>query len=317
MKQLPGNKTRLSDYAMLRSLRLLPHRARGLLLAVLASACWGTSGLFINRILAEQPVSTWVLAFWRAVWTALLLALMVGWKRPLLLQVARKDLPWLVAMGISMGGLHVTWNLSIMSNGVPAATVMQYNAPMLVALAGWLLWREPFTWRKMAAMALALAGTALIARLGIAGARQLTLPGVLAGLGTAVSYGSFTLFGKKLAHSYSQWTIIFYVFTFSALALLPVQLGQTIPWPIAPVSLLAFTALILLTTIGGYLLYTASLCYLLASEAVIAAVTEVLFAALFAFVLLRQLLDGWQMLGATLVIGSVLLLSANDVKQHG
>lgn len=294
---------------MRKSLRLNPSRHHGLVLAVLASACWGTSGLFINRILSDQPISTWTLAFWRELLTFLMLLVGVWWQRPLLLRVAGKDLPWLAGMGVSMGGLHVTWNVSIMSNGVPAATVMQYNAPILVALVGWLLWREPLTTRKLAAMALGITGTALIAQIGAVGAQGLTLPGLLVGLGTAVSYGSFTLFGKKMAGSYSQWTIILYVFAFSTLALLPVQFGRALPWPVANSTLLAFAALILLTTIGGYALYTGSLRFLQASEAVIVSVTEVLFAAVLAFLLLGQLMDSWQMLGALLVVGSVILLS--------
>ncbi len=284
-------------------------RYLGLMLAVLASACWGTSGLLINRIMSAQAVSTWTLAFWRELLTFLSLVGGLALLRPALLRVARRDLPWLAGMGLSMGGLHVTWNVSIMTNGVPAATVMQYNAPILVAVVGWLLWREPFTRRKVGAMVLAITGTALIARIGVVGAAGLTLPGLLVGVGTAVSYGSFTLFGKKLADSYSQWTIILYVFAFSTLALLPMQFGQVLPWPVATTTLLAFAALVWLTTIGGYGLYTSSLRLLPASEAVIVSVTEVLFAALLAFLLLGQLMDGWQMLGALLVVGSVLLLS--------
>ena len=129
------------------------------------------------------------------------------------------------------------------------------------------------------------------------------------GVGTAVSYGSFTLFGKKLAGSYSQWTIILYVFAFSMLALLPLQFSRPLPWPVATPTLVAFAALVWLTTIGGYGFYTSSLQTLQASEAVIVSVTEVLFAAVLAFVLLKQLMDGWQMFGAALVVGSVLLIS--------
>ncbi len=284
-------------------------RYLGLALAVLASACWGTSGLFINRIFSHQPLSTWTLAFWRELATFLSILGGLVVIRPSLLRVSRRDLPWLAGMGLCMGSLHVTWNVSIMTNGVPAATVMQYNAPILVAVVGWLLWREPFTRRKVGAMVLAITGTALIARVGAGSAVGLTLPGLLVGVGTAVSYGSFTLFGKKLAGSYSQWTIILYVFAFSTLALLPVQFGRELPWPVANSTLLTFAALVWLTTIGGYGLYTGSLRLLPASEAVIVSVTEVLFAALLAFLLLGQAMDGWQMLGALLVIASVLLLS--------
>ncbi|MCA9936581.1 MAG: EamA family transporter [Anaerolineales bacterium] len=284
-------------------------RSRGLMLAVLASACWGTSGLFINGILRPQAISTWSLAFWREVFTFLTLLVGVGWKRPSLLRVSWRDLPWLAGMGISMGGLHVTWNVSIMTNGVAVATVMQYNAPILVALVGWLLWREPLTWRKLGAMVLAITGTALIARIGTAAAQGLTLPGLLVGLGTAVTYGSFTLFGKKLANSYSQWTIVLYVFAFAMLSLLPLQFGRPLPWPVAGSSLAAFAALVWLTTIVGYAFYTSSLQTLQASEAVIVSVTEVLFAAVLAFIVLGQVVDRWQIVGAILVISSVVLIS--------
>ncbi|MCB8968457.1 MAG: EamA family transporter [Ardenticatenaceae bacterium] len=286
-------------------------RFRGIPIAILASACWGTSGLFVSRIMGEGVFSTWQLAFWREVTTVLTLLVLLGLIRPSLLRVRTTDLPWLLGMGLGMGMLHVTWNVSVMTNGIPVATVMQYNAPILVAIAAWFLWREVVTGRKAAAIALAIAGTILITGLLQSGTGvRLSVPGVLVGLGTAVAYGGMTLFGQKLAGQYSPWTINFYVFTFAMLALLPFQVQAGLPtWPLPGVIWLPFAALVIIPTICGYALYTLSLRWLPASDAVIVSVTEVVFAAILAFVLLRQAMDGWQSFGALLVIASVVLLS--------
>lgn len=290
--------------------RLRNGRFRGIPFTILGSACWGTSGLFVSRIMGQSLLTTWQLAFWREVATLLTLLLLLGAIRPSLLRVRRSDLRLLVGMGMGMGMLHVTWNVSVMTNGIPVATVMQYNAPILVAIAAWFLWQEPVSSRKASAIALAIIGTVFITGLSNVESLRLTVPGILVGLGTAVAYGSMTLFGQKLAGSYSPWTINFYVFVFAMLALLPFQMSAGLPvWPLPSTIWLPFAALVVIPTICGYAFYTLSLRWLPASEVVIISVTEVLFAAMLAFFLLGQMMDSWQSLGAMLVIASVILLS--------
>lgn len=286
-------------------------RLRGIPLAILASACWGTSGLFIDRIMGHGVLSAWQLAFWREVATLLTLLLLLGVIRPSLLRVRRVDLPWLAGMGLGMGMLHVTWNVSVVTNGIPVATVMQYNAPILVAIVAWLLWREVVSGRRAAAIILAITGTVFMTGLlHSEGGLRLSALGVMVGLGTAVAYGGMTLFGQRLANSYSPWTINLYIFAFAMLALLPIQTAVGLPaWPLPPTIWLPFAALVAIPTICGYALYTLSLRWLPAGEAVIVSVTEVLFAAVLAFLLVGQAMAGWQSVGAALVIGSVVLLS--------
>jgi O-acetylserine/cysteine efflux transporter len=67
--------------------------------------------------------------------------------------------------------------------------------------------------------------------------------------------------------------------------------------------------LVFVPTIVGYAFYNIGLDRLQSSIAVIAATMEVPFAALVAFIAFKQRLDGWQMLGALLVVGGVVLLS--------
>lgn len=282
----------------------------GLVLVILASACWSTSGLFINYVVAGSDISAWGLAFWREVFTVAFLYAGIRLRRPSLLRVKRRDLPWLAAIGgLGMGLLHVTWNMSVVMNGMAVATVLQYNAPFFVAIVSWLVWREPLTWRKIAAIVLAFAGTILVSQLDWQAGSQITLNGFLVGLGTAVSFSNISLFGKKLSGDYNVWTILFYTFLFGALALLPFQAGHLWPNTVSVTAGAAFLGLVLVPTIVGYAFYTMGLNRLQSSVAVIVAIMEVPFAALAAYLAFNQRLDGRQILGAFLVIGGVVLLS--------
>jgi drug/metabolite transporter (DMT)-like permease len=72
----------------------------GLLLVVLATVCWSTSGLFISLIVSGSGISPWGLAFWRdlGTFTCLLVGMLLLGSRERL-RVKRRDLPWLAAMG--------------------------------------------------------------------------------------------------------------------------------------------------------------------------------------------------------------------------
>jgi drug/metabolite transporter, DME family len=297
--------------------RPLTTRGQGLILVALATVLWATSGLFINRIVSESDVSALGLAFWRDLATFTCLVVGVALFRPRLLRVAWRDWPWLAAMGaVSIGFFHALWNVSVLTNGVSVATVVQSNAPVFVAVMAWFLWREPLTGRKIGAVGLALAGTLLISRLDGFGGEQITVYGLLIGLATAVTYGSFSLFGKKLTGSYDPWTILVYVFGFATLALWPFQLasGAALPWPAPATALGFFAALVLLTTIGGFALYTSGLRRLQASVAAIVATLEVPLAAVMSYIALGERLDGWQLLGALLVVSGVILLTWAPVR---
>lgn len=285
-------------------------RLTGLALVVVATACWATSGILINWVSTGSGISPVGLAFWRDLSTFTVLLVGMGITRPKSLRVRRRDLPWLAAMGaISIGFFHVLWNISVLLNGASVATVVQSNAPIFVTVMAWLVWREPLTARKLSAIALAFAGTVLIARLDQLQGMQISPLGLGAGIFSAIFYGTFSLFGKKLRGTYDAWIILLYIFGFATLVLAPTQIGQPLPWPLPPEVLASFAALVLLPTILGFGLYANGLGRLQASVAAITATTEIPFAALFAYFLLDERLDGWQILGAALVVGGVVLIS--------
>jgi drug/metabolite transporter, DME family len=288
----------------------------GLALVVLATVGWSTGGVFITIVIRGSGITAQGLAFWRVLCTFLILFGAITLVRPRLLRVERRDILWLAGLGaLAMGIFQVLWMASILANGLSVATVIQCNAPVLVTLLAWVFWRESLTWRKWAAIALAFAGTVLIARPAAGGNIQITAVGLLIALASALAYGGITLFTKKLAGRYQQWTILVYAFGFAALALLPLQIGRPLPTAITPQAWLAFLALLLFTTIGGYALYASALRHLQASVASIVAMTEVPLAALWGYLFLSERLDVTQIVGGLVVVSGVLLLSLRARQQ--
>jgi len=288
---------------------------------VLATLFWSTAGIFISWSLHGTNLTSLGLAFWRVLFSfvCLLVYLVVapgsrwlGQRRRELLRVPRRELPWLAGLGVlAVGVFQVLWILGIITNGASLATVIQCNAPIIVTVLSRIIWREPLTWRKWAAIGLAFLGTVLVAQLGVGGNLQLTPIGLFISLGAAITYAGITLFTKKLtADGLNQWTILLYGFGFATLALLPFQFSQP-PVEISSwTSVAAFVGLVLITTIAGYGAYAWALRHLQASVASILALTEVPFASGLAFVFLGERMNGVQILGALAIVGGVVLLAA-------
>lgn len=282
----------------------------GLALVVLATLFWSTAGITITTTVRETGISALGLAFWRVFLSFLTLLAAVSAIRPGALRVRLRDLPWLAGMGIfAVGTFQVLWILAILTNGASVSTVIQCNAPIIVTLLARLFWREPLTWRKWAAIALATIGTVLVSALGGASRFHVTSLGLLISLGSALTYAGITLFAKRLTGHYNPFVILMYSFGFAALALFPLQIGQQLPAQVSGKAVMAFAGLVLVTTIGGYASYTLGLRHLQASVASIVAMAEVPFASFFGYVFLSERLSGWQVAGALAVIGGVILLS--------
>lgn len=294
---------------MAASLERAQGNGRGYLLVLGAAAAWSTSGLFIRWTVAGSGLSALSLAFWRDLTTFVFLLACLAIVRPAWLRVERRDLPWLAALGIvGIGTFHVLWNLAILQIGYAIATILLYSSPAFVTLMAWLIWHEPLTHFKILAIVLALAGCVLVAGKEELAGVEMTAGGLVLGLAAAITYGSFSLFGRQLAARYSPWTVLTYGFGFGALALLPLQFRGAPPWPVLPATWLWFGGLVILATILPFGAYLAGLGHLPVSVASILAASEVVFGSIIGYVIFGEGLTSLQMIGGGLVIAGLVLL---------
>jgi drug/metabolite transporter (DMT)-like permease len=274
-----------------------------------ATACWGTSGIFVKFILQNNDVTALALAFWRDFFTFAVLLIGTRLLHPTWLRVQRRDLVWFIALGSGLGIFHVFWNLGVLLNGAAVATVQQAAMPAIVAVTAWFLWRESLTLAKILAIVLTFIGTVLVSGLNVLSEAEITLAGALVGLGIPLLYATWNLLNKKVRAQYSSVTVLTYAFGFATLMLLPLQIFTPQPWPVSATAWLWFAGLIGVSTIMGFSIYTFGLGRLPASVATILAMTEIPVVAVYAYFLLGERLTVDQLLGTLLVIGGVLLLS--------
>ncbi len=283
----------------------------GSLAVLFAAACWGASGVFVKTFGEQTGISALAFAFRRDLVTFLILLIGLLIFRRRWLRVARRDIVWLVALGASLGTFHVFWNLGVFLNGAAVATIQQAAMPAIVAVAGWVIWREPLNWSKIAAIALTFLGTALVSGVDVLGQSELTPAGLIVGLGIPTFYATWTLLGKRARQDHNPLTVLTYGFAFAALTLLPLQFFTPQVWPIPASAWAWFAALIFISTIAGFTVYTYALGYLPASVAGILVMSEIVFATTFAYLFLGERLTPSQILGALLVVVGVVLLSWN------
>lgn len=280
----------------------------GFFLVVLATAFWAISGILISHIVAATGINSIGLAFWRDLFTFFTLGLVLLIYDRKAFRINRADLPWLAALGaFSIGMFHIMWNYTVLVNGVSIATIIQCNAPIFVTFMSFMVFSEPLNWQKILALVFSVIGTIFITDISQVSTHTVTLMGLIVGLGSAIAYGTFSLFSKKLKGDYKPLTILFYVFAFASLTLLPLELVVQEPFPIKAWWLLAL--LIAFPTITGFGLYSQGLKYLDAGVASITATTEIPFAAILSYIFLAERMSVLQMLGGLFIIFGVVLVT--------
>ena len=285
-------------------------RITGILLVVFASICWGSSGIFIFKIVEKGGLSAVGLAFWRDLVSSLVLLVGLLIVNPKLLRVKKEDLPWLIGMGvISIGIFHIFWNIAVLRLGASLATVIQSNAPIFVTFMAWVLFKEELSFRKIVSIAAAVGGTVLASGMIGNWKLQIDSTAIWIGLGSAFTYGTLSLFGKKLVGEYNSWTITFYIFLIGTITIFLFQGGRPDPWPIGNGILPWMLGFVLMSTILGFGLYTKALSLLPASVAAIISTAEILSASILSSIFLGERLGIWQILGAALIIMGVVLVS--------
>ncbi len=287
---------------------------RGYLLAVAGVVLWSWTGILISYLLRHHALAPMTLAFWRDLASASLLFLGLLAFRPTALRVAPRDRAFLLLYGAALTAMNVTWTWSVALNGAAVSTVLVYSSPGVTGVAARFFFEERLGPVRVVAFAGALAGCALVAKATDPGQWTLNAAGIVAGLASAASFAWFGMMGKAASYrGIEPWTATLCAFAFAALALLPIAaLALPASGPGASLGSLGgrwdgwgLLLLLVVPTLGGYGLYTASLVHLPAGTANLVATLEPVLTAIWAFLLLGESLDAIQLLGGALILASV------------
>lgn len=294
--------------------------ALGYAMVLTAASLWAVNGVISKVIIESGGVPAQRLTEVRTTGAFVLLAATLALIRPETLRVRRTELPILLIFGV-LGLALVQWLYfeAISRLDIGVALLIQYIAPVLVALWARFAYHEPVRRRIWAALALSILGIALLVELW----HGLTLDGlgVAAALGSATTFAVYVLSAERAVTARDPVSLVCYGFLLASVFWAVIQ-----PWSSFPAELvddsvsllgrldhlslpawLLMTWMVVLGTIVPFALLAASLQHIPASRAAITAMFEPVAATVFAYAWLGEALTEFQAIGAVVVLAAILL----------
>lgn len=272
---------------------------------LLGAAAIGTSGLFV-KVSETGPVAT---AFWRV-----LLALPFLWLWSVLEQRERHRASFaverklLIASGLFFAGDLAVWHWSLILTSVANSTLLANLAPIFVALAAWLLFRQQLHGKFLVGLAVAVTGMTIL----IGGDFQLQgkeLIGDALGVVTAMFYAGYQLTVTRLRARVATSTIMAWSSLITAIVLLPLALvsGEQL-LPISDAGWIKLVALALISQVAGQSLIAYAMAHLPATFSSVGLLFQPIMATLFAWAILGESVSLLQVAGGITVLVGIRLV---------
>jgi drug/metabolite transporter (DMT)-like permease len=268
---------------------------------LLGATAIGTSALFV-KVSETGPVAT---AFWRV-----FLALPLLWMWSSLGQREHHGAGFanarglMIACGLFFAGDLAVWHWSIMLTSVANSTLLANLAPIFVALAAWLMFRQRPQRKFLAGLTVAVTGMMLL----IGGDFQLQgteLIGDALGVVTAMFYAGYQLTVTKLRERVATSTLMAWTGLITAIVLLPIALltGEQM-LPVSVMGWVKLAGLALISQVAGQSLIAYAMAHLPATFSSVGLLFQPVMATLFAWLLLGEAVSALQLAGGiTVLIG--------------
>jgi len=272
----------------------------------------GVIGISLSSIFVKfSAAPSAVTAAWRLLWTVVLMTPVVLGKahvRRELRAVPGKTLGLSILSGVFLALHFVTWFESLQHTSVASSTTIVCTEVIWVCLGYCLFLKGRLSAKAVAAIAVTLAGSVLIAWSD--SARDSQLYGDILALGAAVAVAVYTLIGRVVRSSTSTSVYTYLVYTACAAVLILTCLAQGHPlwaygWSVPAVGAL----LAVFSTILGHSIFSWCLKYFSPAFVSASKLCEPVVAAVLAAFLFGEIPAALQLLGGGLIIASVLYYS--------
>ena len=280
---------------------------RGYLLVAGSFLIMGMIGALVDWATAPESALL-VLRFGTA---GLVLGVVFARRRPLAGVASRSVWPRLLLMAVIDAFTLLLFFVAIRGTSVAIGMFLQFLAPVWVALIAPRILRARTEAIVYPALAIALAGLAVILAPSLLGEGIKLSPwGVTAGLLAGFGYAAFQLVVKDLTKRVSAVTIVFTEAWLDTLILLPLALWQTIGagYHLTARDLVAGIILGSVCTALAYLMWTYGMGMIKVQHSSILGYLEPVSAPIYALLLLGQGISAWTIAGGALIVVAGLLV---------
>lgn len=271
---------------------------------VVASACaFGAMAIFARRAYADGIDTATLLALRFGIAAVAMVAIAaargVRWPRG-------HDLALVVALGaIGYAGQAASFFSALTLAPVGLVALLLYLHPAIVAvLAAWRL-RERLSPVRVAALALALGGSALTIGPALAGAGDAAPAGIAFALLAATIYAVYIVAGTRVARRVDAVAMSAVVIASAAAVFAAVALARGPVLPVTPGGWGAVAAIALVSTVAAITLFFAGLARVGATRAATLSTVEPVVTVALAALLLGERLTTWQLAGGAMILVAV------------
>ena len=291
----------------------------GYAMVLAATSLWGINGTVSKAILSTN-ISALRLSEVRSTGAALVLVAALALMRPERLRIRRGELLFLAAFGI-FGLALVQWLyfFAIHRLEIGIALLIQYTAPVLIALWARFVTKEPVRRRIWAALVLSLGGLSLVVDLW--SGFSLDTLGVAASLGAAVTFALYILLAEHAIGRRDPVSLVCLGLVFAAVFWAFVQPWWSFPagqvdnrvrldGALLTTTLPVWLLMVMVIVVGTVLpfgLLVGALRHISATRVGVAAMFEPVAGALVAYAWLGESLTTAQLAGGAIVLGGIVL----------
>lgn len=288
------------------------NRVKGYLLIACAATLWGASATLVKYLFNAQFHPLIIIQTRVSIAFVLLFFYFIT-TNPRILRFSIRDVPLFFFVGVcGVAGSNYFYYFAIKESNVATAIVVQYSAPIMVALYAIFVQHERMTKFKLLALFFSSLGIFLAVG-GLNGLLVSNSRGILFALVAAVSYAIFNIAGKPLIEKYTVWPALVFSLGAATLFWMVIQTPHTIlaanysfrDWQVF--ALVSTTSILI-----PYSLYFLGLHFLTPTRAIITSTLEPVVAIATAFVFLGGSMGALQSVGAVFVIGSIILLETTS-----
>jgi len=282
---------------------------KGYLCVMTGAMMWASSGT-AGKALFEGGVKALDLVQIRVTLASIILFLFLVVFSRSSLKIRPRDVGYFLLLGgVFMALVQGTYFYTISKIQVAAAILIQYLAPIFVAVYSMVFWKERSTLCKITALFLAFGGCYLVVGGYNLELLRMNRLGIMGGVASAVCFAGYSLLGERGMHRYRPWTVLFYALVFS------IPTWHILHPPFQYVRLafdfsqwLWMVYIAVVGTILPFGLFFVGVNYIRSTRASITATLEPISAGFFAFFVLGETMEILQIAGGAMVIGAVVLL---------
>lgn len=302
------------------------HPTLGVLLALSSSLLFGLNAS-TTKVLIASGLSAESLVLFRCIAVVIFSGLALLIFNRANFKISPREIPFFIIFGvIGVGLMQWAYSNAVANLQVGIALLIEYTAIVIVPIASYLIFKEKILPRIWIAVGLVLGGLTVVAKPWDA---DLNPIGVIYGILAAIFLSSYFIMGERVQRSRDAFSTMFYSFLTASLfwsvmgLLFPnesIEFSKVVnlTGTLSGIDIPAWLLLSWVAVFGSFvpMLFTfLAMRHLSASGVGIASTAETVFAFVFGFLWLSEMIDGSQITGGLLVIiGIVVAQTARSKK---